>query len=63
MYERPQIISLSAEKGGDEVNACGDPLVFGECGNDVYGCAGNTFCVIVGVYSLCFPIYLFNLTE
>jgi len=59
MYERPQIITLSAKKGGDEAKICGDPILFDEC--TIAYCFGDSYCIFLHVYNACVPVTLFNL--
>ena len=57
MYERPQIITLSAKKGGDEAKVCGDPVLFNGC---VFFCIVDSYCISLHVYNACVPVTLFN---
>lgn len=66
MYERPQIITLSSKKGGDEVDVCGDPIMFDNCDYTTY-CVLDSYCVSLGVYKICHgstfcqPAIMFNM--
>lgn len=64
MYERPQIITLSTKKGGDEIDICGDPILFDNC--DSAYCIGDSYCIFTGAYYVCvgntwcFPSIMYN---